>query len=787
MDPDQVPAAGVHHDGLDEASAPAGGGDGDEGWARTLLRRGWDLSRKAAIAGAAATAAPVVAPPILILSVAGVALSVPFAACLASLAATDRLMAALLPPCRPTEPYHAYDQEDDEWEEQEFLDAAEAPDDEAPALHYDWSKTEDAVEDEDESAPLLPLSREPCVSEEPPPVPMSAGEEGVMAEGDLAGQESGHEPFVADIGEQEEHTTTVDNEFITMETLPQGSEFPGLTAPALYDDDSKVQRMVEAAIGAQQSVPEPSVSDSGDQAEDVKCKTIEEDESTMEMQSLGLDVSEVLVPMLGDEDIVPQHEEEDDFIKKSGHDSLVSSSEDRAEDRKMMEDKNTEMPPQDIDVSESMAPDDRAVHRKTEGEVTVEMVPKEVTSRTDPVTGDVVDVRMDVIAITQPESEQLPPNDLVVCKLQAITEAAYDENARRRTVTEDIVRDLGYTNTEGLEHGGEGPAASVVKVHDGENVKSSTSTTTAYVPAINDGMMSVESRPAVNLHHQITDVENMRTKDGFGKKPVSEDRYVKTEERKTMDDNMALQELAVSGSPIVQDNAVQRKRDDELTVEVVVEEVASITAPVTDEVVDVKMDVTTTGSASRPHGNLAAHVPTEAATVDDTQGSTLIENIVTNTSDPNTLEGVEHHGEEGVCSSVLKTCVVSLDDGGDLMSSESTTFVSAIRDDVTVESRPDVDHPHQTAGVQYPEMNERFGKVGSEDEDIYTEERLREELDIIRTITGYRAVPSSTLEGELTGLYTFVGVEPPVSTKDVPDLMELSAKLRFLKSIIGVE
>jgi hypothetical protein len=67
---------------------------------------------------------------------------------------------------------------------------------------------------------------------------------------------------------------------------------------------------------------------------------------------------------------------------------------------------------------------------------------------------------------------------------------------------------------------------------------------------------------------------------------------------------------------------------------------------------------------------------------------------------------------------------------------------------------------------------------------------LREQLDTIRTITGYGAVSSSTLEGELAGLYIFVGVEmePTVGSGDASDrLMELNAKLRFLKSIIGVE
>lgn len=64
---------------------------------------------------------------------------------------------------------------------------------------------------------------------------------------------------------------------------------------------------------------------------------------------------------------------------------------------------------------------------------------------------------------------------------------------------------------------------------------------------------------------------------------------------------------------------------------------------------------------------------------------------------------------------------------------------------------------------------------------------MRKQLDTLRVITGYRAVPSSTLEGELAGMYIFVGVEPPVSSRDASDLKEINAKLQFLKSIIGVE
>ncbi|KAG8089693.1 hypothetical protein GUJ93_ZPchr0011g27247 [Zizania palustris] len=123
MDPDQVAAAGAHgkRHHLDDATASDGGGG--ESWPCALLRCGWRLSRKAAIVGAAATVAQVVAPPIALLSAAGLALSVPFAAYLAALAATDRLMSALLPSF-PAEPVPVHLPGD---ARQEFVDASQNP------------------------------------------------------------------------------------------------------------------------------------------------------------------------------------------------------------------------------------------------------------------------------------------------------------------------------------------------------------------------------------------------------------------------------------------------------------------------------------------------------------------------------------------------------------------------------------------------------------------------------------------------------------------------------------
>ncbi|XP_072950277.1 uncharacterized protein [Typha angustifolia] len=88
------------------------------GWASAVLGRGWVLGKKAAIAGAAMMAAPVVVPPLLLFSTVGAALAVPFGVYFASLACTDRLMRSLLPPIYPELPQKVDD-------EDEFVEAVE--------------------------------------------------------------------------------------------------------------------------------------------------------------------------------------------------------------------------------------------------------------------------------------------------------------------------------------------------------------------------------------------------------------------------------------------------------------------------------------------------------------------------------------------------------------------------------------------------------------------------------------------------------------------------------------
>ncbi|XVF30391.1 hypothetical protein REPUB_Repub16aG0053100 [Reevesia pubescens] len=70
---------------------------------------------------------------------------------------------------------------------------------------------------------------------------------------------------------------------------------------------------------------------------------------------------------------------------------------------------------------------------------------------------------------------------------------------------------------------------------------------------------------------------------------------------------------------------------------------------------------------------------------------------------------------------------------------------------------------------------------------LYSEEKIWEQINALRTIVGYKAARQETCIEELKALYLFTGVEPPASLKDTSDLAEVNAKLRFLMSVIGVK
>ncbi|KAJ3671943.1 hypothetical protein LUZ60_008022 [Juncus effusus] len=72
----------------------------ESGWiesGRCLLSRGWSIGKNVALAGAAIGVAPVLVPPLLVFSVFGLALSVPFGVYYAGMVGTERLMGSLLP------------------------------------------------------------------------------------------------------------------------------------------------------------------------------------------------------------------------------------------------------------------------------------------------------------------------------------------------------------------------------------------------------------------------------------------------------------------------------------------------------------------------------------------------------------------------------------------------------------------------------------------------------------------------------------------------------------------
>ncbi|XP_030529389.1 neurofilament medium polypeptide-like isoform X2 [Rhodamnia argentea] len=74
-----------------------------------------------------------------------------------------------------------------------------------------------------------------------------------------------------------------------------------------------------------------------------------------------------------------------------------------------------------------------------------------------------------------------------------------------------------------------------------------------------------------------------------------------------------------------------------------------------------------------------------------------------------------------------------------------------------------------------------------EDEEIYGEEKIWQQIEAMRKIVGYKAKLQASCIEELKALYLFTGVEPPGSFKDTLDVVELNNKLRFLMSVVGVK
>ncbi|XP_047043123.1 uncharacterized protein LOC124647197 [Lolium rigidum] len=350
MDPDEVelePASIHNHDRLtdDNPRSPGGGGDGS--WACRLLRCGCDFARKAALAGAAMTAAPVVLPPLVVLSAAGVALSVPFAAYLASLAATDYLTRALLRACQPpSQPYHHRRQEFDGGVEQEFLDASEAYFRDAPPFGNFSAETARGGEDE-RGTPLL-LPRHPGF----PEASSAANAGGKAVEGEYSARESGQISYTSTRGDDTEEALSGDFAVST----------------SAKNEDSQVRKLGQGEFSVPDPGQQPFQSENWSEKEgDVYSKykeeedgrSTEENKATKEKLSQGFSSPESRVPASGDKDSVVQEKGEGEFsAQNSGQYSLLSSLGNENEQGMAMEEKGyaEEMPPRDFAASESPTP-----------------------------------------------------------------------------------------------------------------------------------------------------------------------------------------------------------------------------------------------------------------------------------------------------------------------------------------------------------------------------------------------------------------------------------------------
>ncbi|KAJ0013669.1 hypothetical protein Pint_21358 [Pistacia integerrima] len=79
------------------------------------------------------------------------------------------------------------------------------------------------------------------------------------------------------------------------------------------------------------------------------------------------------------------------------------------------------------------------------------------------------------------------------------------------------------------------------------------------------------------------------------------------------------------------------------------------------------------------------------------------------------------------------------------------------------------------------------GSCMASSKELYSEEKIWEQIDAMRRIVGYKAAPQGTCIEELKAMYLFTGIQPPALFKDPSDLVEANEKLRFLMSIVGVK
>lgn len=221
--------------------------------------------------------------------------------------------------------------------------------------------------------------------------------------------------------------------------------------------------------------------------------------------------------------------------------------------------------------------------------------------------------------------------------------------------------------------------------------------------------------------------------------------------------SMSPQIIHVSKSQVPDD---QSKTEDEVTVEMVLEKVTSDSEDlVTREVVAAQLNIIARESESpsvNDHVVQELQTVSEAAVVDEIQGTTVMEDIKNGFSD-RTTEGVEHHSDRGTCSFVSGIPEVTVNDASAHDSASS------------VEGALGFNNPHQTTGVEYKPVNEGFRRnVIAEDMVSYAISGFISFVHIsfkptlgflLRGVINYNAVPYTITKCSLS-MFLFISKNP---------------------------
>ncbi|KAI4963227.1 hypothetical protein ZWY2020_016950 [Hordeum vulgare] len=251
-------------------------------------------------------------PLLIVLSAAGVALSVPFAAYLASVAAANHLTGALLRSCQPPPPPPPYIQEYDDLE-QEFLDAPEEYGQEAPAFgHLDTEAEQGTTGEEDGSDTSLPLSRDPEA----------------LADDEVEGQPllQSHNWKEKEDGvyskNNEEDDRTMEENRPAKETVLQGFYFPELGVPASGgDDDNVVQEKGEDELSVQNSGQQSFQFQSKNCEQAIIKEEKESDTAPLLPRDPGAEAS---APVFADDEVEEEEVQGQFSAQESGHGSYMS-------------------------------------------------------------------------------------------------------------------------------------------------------------------------------------------------------------------------------------------------------------------------------------------------------------------------------------------------------------------------------------------------------------------------------------------------------------------------------